>query len=246
MSRSLCADDDVDVGRASENGLPFLLSHAPGHGDQRPPTLRVLQRPEFAEPREQLLLGPLADAAGVQDHDVGVFGVVGRLVASLFEQSGHALRVMDVHLAAERLDRVLSRHVRQRAGAFAFALSLSPFVLCSLSPCLDASISLALARAAWLTSAPPIMRASSASLPERSSGSTSVDGAPVRHHLADSILAMPVGRNLREMSDAEDLEAVAERPELPADRVRDPAADPDVDLVEDQRLPRLRRGRPGS
>ena len=83
---------------------------------------------QLAEPRVELLLGALAHAAGVDDDDVGVGGVVGRLVAGLLEQAGHALGVVDVHLAAERLDQVFARHARSfRFRAFAVGLSLSPF-----------------------------------------------------------------------------------------------------------------------
>jgi hypothetical protein len=46
----------------------------------------------------------LADMAGVEDHQVGVFRRRGRLVAFRGQQIGHALAVVDVHLAAIALD----------------------------------------------------------------------------------------------------------------------------------------------
>ena len=88
--------------------VAFLLRDAAGDRDDRVVAVSRRQLPELAEPRVQLLLGALADAAGVDDDDVGVAVVVGRLVAGLLEQPRHALGVVDVHLAAERLDQILS------------------------------------------------------------------------------------------------------------------------------------------
>ena len=84
---------------------------------------------QLAEARVELLLGVLADAAGVDDDDVGFALVVGRLVAGLVEQAGHPLGVVDVHLAAERLDQVFLGHVYTAIADFRFrlaVLSLSP------------------------------------------------------------------------------------------------------------------------
>jgi hypothetical protein len=57
--------------------------------------------------------------------------------------------------------------------------------------------------------------------------------------LLDRKVARAGGRDLRQMRNAQDLEALAERPEFVADHSRHPSADPRVDFVEDQRLPRL-------
>ena len=122
--------------------------------------------PDLAEPREELLLGALAHAAGVDDDDVGVAVVVGRLVAGLLEQARHPLGVVDVHLAAERFDQVLSSRSCLSLSPFDFRFRFRLFALViRLSPCaaLVASISRALARTAAETSAPPIIRASSSS-----------------------------------------------------------------------------------
>ena len=60
---------------------------------------------------------------------------------------------------------------------------------------------------------------------------------------ATRLLDVEVGRagggNLRQVRDAEDLEALAERAQLLAHHRRDPPADAGVDLVEDERLARL-------
>ena len=113
-------------GDALEDRLAFLLRHAAGDRDDRVVALFRGQLAQLAQPRVELLLRALADAAGVDDDDVGVGRVVGRLEAGLFEQAGHPLGVVDVHLAAEGLDQVFARHVRllfgvSPAATFAFA-----------------------------------------------------------------------------------------------------------------------------
>jgi hypothetical protein len=58
------------------------------------------------------LVSPLADGAGVEDQDVSVDGVGGLSQAQRLEQPLHPLRIVDVHLAAERLDVVAPVHSR--------------------------------------------------------------------------------------------------------------------------------------
>src|SRR5207342_466555 len=48
-----------------------------------------------------------ADAAGVDDDQVGVEVVAGRLVAGRLEQPRHPFGVVDVHLTAVSLDEIL-------------------------------------------------------------------------------------------------------------------------------------------
>ena len=119
----LRADDYIDRRRALQDLPALLLRHAPGHGDDRPLAALDGHLPELAQAGEEHFLGPLADAAGVQHHDIGIPVVVCRFVASLLEQSGHALRVMEVHLAAVRLDEVLYANFRFRLSFF---IRLSP------------------------------------------------------------------------------------------------------------------------
>jgi hypothetical protein len=59
-----------------------------------------LEALEGAELGEDLVLGLLADRAGVEEDDVGVVGAVGELVVVGAQQPGHPLRVVLVHLAA--------------------------------------------------------------------------------------------------------------------------------------------------
>ena len=227
----LGADDDVgDAGRAFENGFAFLLRDAAGDRHDRIVPLLDRELAQLAEPRVQLLLGALPDAAGVDHDDVGVGRIVGRLEAGLLEQPRHALGVVDVHLAAERFDQILARHV-----TFAFALSLSPFAFAfrpGRGP-RSASISRAEARSPSVIVSPPNIRASSLTRSSPSSRRT-LDGGPVAARTRFSISKVRVGarRNLRQVRDAEHLKRRAERLQLPSDDVGNPSADAGVDLVE--------------
>ena len=142
---------------------------------------------QFAEPRVELVLGALAHAAGVDDDDVGVRGVVGRFVARPARAARHALGVVHVHLAAERLDQVFARHVSATFAfrSFAFAVrarfafrrrSLSHFRVVRLAASArrltrrrPSSISRADARRPSVIASPPSMRASSSTRPPSSS-----------------------------------------------------------------------------
>ena len=107
----LRADDHIgDALRALEDFRAFLLRHATGNGDDGMVALFDTHLPQLAEARVQLLLRALADAAGVDHHQIGVDGLVCGFEPCLLQQAGHPLRVVDVHLAAERLDQVFTRH----------------------------------------------------------------------------------------------------------------------------------------
>ena len=76
-----------------------------------------LQRAHAAEVVEHALLRLLAHRARVEEDDVGVLGAVGeREAVGGGEHVGHLVRVVLVHLAAERADVELRRHGR-RPGA---------------------------------------------------------------------------------------------------------------------------------
>ena len=99
---------------------PSCWATQPATATMRIAARLLLQDAKLAEPRIELLLSVLAHAAGVDDDHVGI-DVIGRgLVARLVEQPSHALRVVDVHLTAERLDEVFPGH----SATFAFAFRL--------------------------------------------------------------------------------------------------------------------------
>ena len=109
----------VDRRRASQDLGTLGLGDAARNRDDRalarprPLRLHLADAPQVGI---DLLGRLLADMAGVEDDDVGVLGRIrhGEAVAS--QQLGHALGVVDVHLATERLDEDLAR-----PGHFCFA-----------------------------------------------------------------------------------------------------------------------------
>ena len=101
----LRAEHDVDIGRALDDRRAFLAGDAAADADQHALLLEVLDAAEVAE---DLLLRLLAHRAGVEEDQVGLLDVVGRLVALGGAQHvGHLVRVVLVHLAAEGADEDL-------------------------------------------------------------------------------------------------------------------------------------------
>ena len=103
----LRADHPIDHGRAADDlralGLRHATRNADAHGTPfaRALLLHHAQATEFGIH----LLGRLfADMAGVQDDEIGVLDAVGARVAGRAKAFGHAVPVIDVHLAAIGLD----------------------------------------------------------------------------------------------------------------------------------------------
>ena len=94
---------------AAETGPVGLADRAAGQHDPHG-RVRGLELRQLALPADDLLLGPFADRARVDDHEVGGLEAR-RLVAAGGQQPpGHLLRIAPVHLAAER------PHVEARQG----------------------------------------------------------------------------------------------------------------------------------
>ena len=70
----LRSDDDVDdvAVRFAKQGLAFLLCDAAGDGDHRAMAGLFLEHAQLAEPRVELLLRALANAARVDDDHIGI------------------------------------------------------------------------------------------------------------------------------------------------------------------------------
>ena len=94
------AEHDVDVGRLVDDEVAVLLGQAAADHDLHvgPPLLEGLELTEVAV---ELVVGVLADAAGVEHHHVGIVDAGGRAQAVGLEQAGDALGVVLVHLAPE-------------------------------------------------------------------------------------------------------------------------------------------------
>ncbi len=101
--------DDVDVGRPGPNQLAIFLGEAARH-DELHRRMLVLEALQMAEIAVEPVVGVLADAARVQDDDVGVGLRGGRHQAVGLEQTRDALGVVFVHLAPEGAHDVAARH----------------------------------------------------------------------------------------------------------------------------------------
>ena len=98
------AQEQVHGRVAAPQPGPVRLAHGAAGQHDPQPGVRGLEPSEMALPPDDLLLGALADGAGVDDDQVGVVHRR-RLGATGGEEStGHLLRVAAVHLAAQRPD----------------------------------------------------------------------------------------------------------------------------------------------
>ena len=98
--------------------LQQVLAHPLGHAAQHPHLQALvagLQVVHLVDALHHGVLGLLPDAAGVQQHQVGLFGALDRGIAVLRQDARHDLTVADVHLATVAFDvdllvhRVLSK-----------------------------------------------------------------------------------------------------------------------------------------
>ena len=98
----LRAHDDVDGGLAAHDLLALGLGDAARDGDGEIAAFGAALALGIAQAAElgiDLLRGMLADVAGVQHDQVGLLGRVGHGIAQRPQDVGHAVRIVDVHLA---------------------------------------------------------------------------------------------------------------------------------------------------
>src|SRR5215469_18966277 len=87
--------------RAFKNLVPLLLRHAAQNGKALPFLLQLL---EVGQAVKHLLLGLIADGAGVIEDQVGIFFALNLTVALGDERPHDLFRVVEVHLATEGFD----------------------------------------------------------------------------------------------------------------------------------------------
>jgi hypothetical protein len=120
----LRSDDEIDDRRSADDFFALGLRHAAGDADDH---LASGSLPAIAQPAQAAqfgidLLGRLfADMARVEQHHIRIVGRCRLDIAFRTQRIGHALAVVDVHLAAIGLDENLS-HIagRLRFGLFDF------------------------------------------------------------------------------------------------------------------------------
>ena len=108
---ALRADHEVDRRRAADDLLALGLRDAAGDRDHQLAAVarrRLLQHADAAELGIDLLGRLLADVAGVEDDEVGVVRRRGLGKAFGRKRVRHTMGIVDVHLAAERLDMDLA------------------------------------------------------------------------------------------------------------------------------------------
>src|SRR5215510_7918627 len=110
----------------------------------------------------KLLLGLLAYAAGIEQHQMGLRQILSQLIIRLLEQASDALRVVFVHLATVCYDRQLLRGHVDNSSVMSPAVS---------TPCWRK-------KACWSSSR------SSTAAPRRSSPATRAGGSPGRQNSA--------------------------------------------------------------
>ena len=98
-------EGDVHVRVEREQPLALRLGVAAADGDHLL-RLALLQRARLGEVRGEALVGLLADRAGVEDEHVGLVLLPRLAEPELLEHALDPLRVVGVHLAAERRDVV--------------------------------------------------------------------------------------------------------------------------------------------
>ena len=99
------AERDVDLRIEREDAVALRLREAAADGDDRV-GVRSLARAGVAEIRGELRVGLLPDRARVEDDDVRLLRARSLAEAELLEHALDPLRIVGVHLAAERRDGV--------------------------------------------------------------------------------------------------------------------------------------------
>ena len=97
------SEDRIHPRHIVEDGVLILLCKATAHGDlhARMVLLRLLQ---CAQRAVEALVGIFADSARVKDDEIRLRGLVCGRVASFLQQTGNALGIVHIHLAAEGSD----------------------------------------------------------------------------------------------------------------------------------------------
>ena len=99
--QGLRSEYDIHIGCPLQNRRAFLAGNTAAHRNQQI-GIGQLERAHPAQIGEHLFFGLLAYRAGIEQYDIGLFRLVGRLHAFMGAQHiRHLVRVILVHLAAE-------------------------------------------------------------------------------------------------------------------------------------------------
>ena len=97
------ADNDVHMGRSLKDQILILLRHASHDADNfgRPISFAELQSTERAV---DFMFGMFPHTAGVEQHGVGIPGIVGQFISFFAQRRDNQFAVQHVHLAANGFD----------------------------------------------------------------------------------------------------------------------------------------------
>src|ERR1035437_8389004 len=112
------AGNQGNVGRTLEDLFALLLGDAAENGEALPFLMQLF---EIGQPMKDLLLGLVADGAGVVEDQVRIFFAMHLRVALRDERAHDFFGVVEVHLAAEGLDvkrLLLGTHKHQYSGKY--------------------------------------------------------------------------------------------------------------------------------
>ena len=85
-----------------------LLAHPLGHAAQHPyhqMLVMLAQRLEVGQTREHLLLGIVANGAGIDENGIGILDIIAQGVTSHLHDRSHHLAVGHIHLATISFDK---------------------------------------------------------------------------------------------------------------------------------------------
>src|SRR5262249_34850054 len=98
-------EHQIDLRQALDELFALLLSDATRNGDQQV-LLGLLQEAQAADLAAQFLLRLFSHTAGVEQHEIRVFGRIHLRVAGRAQDLADPLGIVQVHLAAEGDERV--------------------------------------------------------------------------------------------------------------------------------------------
>ncbi len=113
----LRTDHQVDDRGSARNLVAFSLRDTAGNADSQLAALfrsRILHLAQTSQRRIKLFRSFLANMTGIDQHQIGIIGRIGRTITLSREAVGHALAVIDIHLAAIGLHIDLARVGKRR------------------------------------------------------------------------------------------------------------------------------------
>ena len=114
MMIALRPDDDIDNRRAADDLVALSLCDAAGHSNVHAPAVArglLLGDAQPSQFRVDLLGGLFADVTGIENDEVRIINSCGLDKAFIRHRVHHALRIVDIHLAAIRFDMQLARRL---------------------------------------------------------------------------------------------------------------------------------------